>query len=230
MRCSYCGAEVRENQKYCLHCGAKQENTGTVSESSVKKQPRATVETGGPEVQEWVDRIREFRENLDSEEVPVTPVAAPAAAPAAKITEEFPVIRPRPAAPRIQLPVERGLGKMIFLGLLTLCIYPVVIMSRIVTELNIAASRYDGKRTVSYFGACMLVPLTLGIYAWVWTHNFCSRIGEELQRRRIDYTFGAKTFWLWGVLGSLIIVGPFIFVHKLMKAMNMLNTNYNVYG
>ena len=134
------------------------------------------------------------------------------------------------AVPALQLPTKRGLGKMIFLGLLTLGIYPTVIWSRIVTELNLAASRYDGKRTVSYFGAGMLAGITLGIYAWVWMHNFSNRVGDELRRRNIGYSFGAKTFWLWGVLGSLILVGPFIYTHKLMQSMNRINEDFNLRG
>ena len=56
------------------------------------------------------------------------------------------------------------------------------------------------------------------------------RVGDELRRRNIDYQFGAKTFWLWNVLGSLILVGPFVFVHKLMKAMNRINGDFNRRG
>lgn len=138
--------------------------------------------------------------------------------------------RARTAAPRIQLPTGRGLGKMFFLSILTLGIYPTVIWSRIVTELNLAASRYDGKRTMPYFAMCTLAPITLGIYLLVWMHQFCGRVGEELKRRGIDYKFGAKTFWLWNVLGSLILVGPFIFVHKLMKSMNQINGDFNRRG
>ena len=119
---------------------------------------------------------------------------------------------------------------MFFLGILTCGIYPTVIWSRIVTELNLAASRYDGKRTMPYFGMCMLATITLGIYPLVWIHNFCNRIGTELERRDIEYEFGARTFWLWGVLGSLILAGPFVFTHKLMKSMNQINKDFNNCG
>ena len=177
----------------------------------------SVLEQKKEEIPHWDD----LKEEPPVREVPKAPVApAPVVKPAVK----------RIAPPRIQLPTKRGLGKMIFLGLLTLGIYPIVIWSRIVTELNIAASRYDGKRTMPYFAACMLAPITLGIYAWVWIHSFCNRIGVELQRRGIDYRFGASTFWLWGVLGSLIIVGPFIFTHKLMKSMNLINADFNIRG
>ena len=160
-------------------------------------------------------------------------VSQPAPAPADwELEREFPQIRlpePQPA-PKLQLPTCRGLGKMFFLGLLTLDIYPTVIWSRIVTELNLVASRYDGKRTMPYFAMYLLAPLTLGIYPLVWMHKFCGRIRRELDRRTIGWGFGPRTFWLWGVLGSLILVGPFIFCHKLMVAMNKLNADYNING
>lgn len=149
-----------------------------------------------------------------------------------ELEREFPRIRlPEPVpAPKLQLPTGRGLGKMFFLGLLTLGIYPTVIWSRIVTELNLVASRYDGKCTMPYFAMCLLAPLTLGIYPLVWMHKFCGRIRRELDRRTIGWQFGPRTFWLWNVLGSLILVGPFVFCHKLMVAMNKLNADYNING
>ena len=52
----------------------------------------------------------------------------------------------------------------------------------------------------------------------------------ELRRRGIAYDFDASTFWLWGVLGSLIVVGTFINTHKLLKAMNLLAASYNIRG
>ena len=164
------------------------------------------------------------------EEKPVQPPVSPAEpARTAYIPFGAPA-RTAVGTPAVQLPTCRGLGKMFFLGILTLGIYPLVIMCRIVTELNIAASRYDGERTVSYLGAMLLAPITLGTFPFVWIHDLCRRIGAELTRRGIGYGFGASSFWLWGVLGSFILVGPFIFVHKLMKAMNLLNGDFNRNG
>ena len=76
----------------------------------------------------------------------------------------------------------------------------------------------------------LLAPLTLSVYPFVWYHKLCARIGDELQRRSIDYKFGPSQFWLWGILGSFILVGPFIFTHKLMKSMNLLNKDFNENG
>lgn len=132
--------------------------------------------------------------------------------------------------PALQLPTGRSWVKMVFLGLITLGIYNTVVMSRIAQEINITSCRTDGKRTISYFGASLLGLLTLLIYPIVWQHKLCNRIGDALQYRGINYKFSASTMWLWGVLGSLILVGPFIYMHKFMKSMNLVNGHYNING
>lgn len=133
-------------------------------------------------------------------------------------------------APELKLPVGRSLAKMALLGIVTLGIYPVVVWCRMVTELNITSSREDGRRTMPYFAMVLLAPLTLGILPLVWMHRFCDRVGSALLRRGIDYRFGPRDFWLWNVLGSLILVGPFVFTHKLTKAVNQINGDFNARG
>lgn len=78
--------------------------------------------------------------------------------------------------------------------------------------------------------AFIINPITFGIASIVWYHRISDRIGDELRRRGISYNFGASDFWLWNVIGSLIIVGPFIYLHKLAKAMNLLAEDYNTKG
>lgn len=207
MKCDYCGAEVSAGKKYCIQCGAR-----------IRAEERL-----------WQDDLAEQLPVVPA--VPVAPVApVVSAAPAVPAKSAPQAVHPVRRSPAIQLPESRSLAKMFFLGILTLGIYPLVIWCRIVTELNIAASRYDGKRTMSYLGMTMLSPITLGIYALVWIHNFCCRIGDELNRRKLGYQFGPSDFWLWAVLGSLILVGPFVFTHKLMKSMNLINADFNVKG
>lgn len=134
-------------------------------------------------------------------------------------------------APAVQLKTNRGLLKYILLGLITFGIYPIVVMSGISSDINMIASKYDGKKTMHF---CLLffifAGLTLGIAPIVWYHRISNRIGKELARRGIGYSFGAGSFWGWNVLGSLIGVGPFIYLHKLCKAMNKLAADYNVNG
>ena len=137
---------------------------------------------------------------------------------------------PRTQPPKIVLPTDRSLLKFVLLSIVTLGIYGIVTYCQIVTDLNIAASRYDGKRTMSYMGMCTLAPITCGILPLVWLHNLSNRIGDEARRRGYDCKFGAKDFWLWNVLGSVIVVGPFIYCHKMLKAMNNINESFNIYG
>ena len=135
------------------------------------------------------------------------------------------------SGPVIQLKTNRGLLKFILLSLITFGIYGSVVMSAVSTDINTIASRYDGKKTMHY---CLILFIfswmTLGIAALVWSHRICVRISTELTRRGINYSFGAGTFWGWGILGSLILVGPFIYVHKLLKSMNLLSAHFNQYG
>lgn len=239
MKCHYCGAEAVDGEVFCRYCGTRQ-NPSPLPEPVRAPEPAAA---------NWADyksvpaepaapapdaSIRAEAASAPTEELRPRPVPQPVRNPregrAAYVPYGSPARSVFHKSPMIQLPAERSLAKMFFLGILTLGIYPLVIWCRIVTELNIAASRYDGERTMSYLGAFLLAPVTLGVYPFVWMHSFCRRIGTELKRRGVNYEFGAKTFWLWNVLGSFILVGPFIFVHKLMRAMNLLNRDFNVKG
>ena len=134
-------------------------------------------------------------------------------------------------APVLQLKTTRGLLKFILLSLITFGIYTLVFFSKISSDINLIASRYDGKRTMHF---CLLLfivaPITLGIGAIVWYHKISARIGRELTRRDIGYSFGAGSFWLWNVLGSIIVIGPLVYLHKLCKAMNLLSADYNTKG
>lgn len=130
-----------------------------------------------------------------------------------------------------QLKTNRGLAKFILLSIITFGIYALVVMSAVSTDINIIAGRHDGRKTMHY---CLVVfifaGLTLGIVPLVWYHKISARIGNELARRNINYSFGAGSFWGWNVLGSLILVGPFIYTHKLLKSMNLLAEHYNING
>ncbi|WP_346428305.1 DUF4234 domain-containing protein [Bifidobacterium sp. SO1] len=129
------------------------------------------------------------------------------------------------------LSTKRGLLKYILLGLITFGIYDIWQMSEISTTINLIATRRDGKKTMHYCLMFFLIGwLTLGIGWLVWYHKLSDRIGTELASRRIGYSFGAADFWLWNILGSFIIVGPFVYMYKLLKAMNLLAADYNQRG
>ena len=133
--------------------------------------------------------------------------------------------------PANPLKTNRRLIKLILLGILTFGIYPLVVFSGISTGINQIASRYDGRKTMHFCLLNFLVgPVTLGIAALVWHHRLCDRIDDELRRRGLAYRFSTGSFWGWNILGCLILVGPFIYQHKLCKAMNLLCDDYNIRG
>ena len=130
----------------------------------------------------------------------------------------------------MQLRTNRGMLKCLLLSLVTFSIYGLICMIHVGQDVNTIASPHDGKKTMNYFLMLILAPFTIGILAIVWMHKICARMGSEIDRRGIMASFGAKDFWLWGVLGSLIVVGPFIFYHKFFKTINMLAEDYNTTG
>lgn len=133
--------------------------------------------------------------------------------------------------PQRQLKTNKGLLKFILLSLITFGIYAIVIMSAVSDDINVAASRYDGKRTMHFCLLAFIInPLTFGIASIVWYHKVSARIGDELVRRGIVYSFGASDFWLWNILGSLIGIGPLVYHYKMFKAVNLMNEHYNVNG
>lgn len=207
-------------------------------------------------------------EEPQPEPVPYQHTPEPVPAQIIEDPKQPPVVQPvyypaPPVRPAFQLPNGRGMWKMILLSLVTFGIYPLVIWCKISMEINVVASRYDGKWTMHYLCMMLLAPLTLMIYPFVWIHELCNRIGDELIRRKINYKFSAATFWLWNLLypllgavvtvllffllpnaglselvvnlssaaaGVISFVGPLVYLHKNMKAMNLLNTDYNERG
>jgi hypothetical protein len=126
------------------------------------------------------------------------------------------------------LKTNRGLAKFYFLSLITFGIYGLVVLCNVSIDINTIASRRDGKHTMNYLLLYFIFSwLTLGIAPLVWFHRISNRIGGQLAARNLPYSFNASDFWLWCMLGSLIIVGPFIYLYKFFKAMNIIADDYN---
>ena len=132
--------------------------------------------------------------------------------------------------PALQLRSNRALWKYIVFGMLTIGIYDIIVDCHMVRDLNTLASPYDGRRTMHPLLVILLGVVTLGIYPLIWSHKYANRVSTELKRRGIRYSFSAKHFWLWNVLGSMILVGPYIFKHRQMFSTNKLCADYNLNG
>jgi len=133
------------------------------------------------------------------------------------------------AAPVGQLKTNRSFGKYFLLNLVTFGIYGLIFYAGIADDIGVIAGRYDGKKTMNFYLLTFIVgPLTFAIAYLVWYHKISNRVGNELNRRGINYNFGAGTYWLWTLL--LPGIGSWIYTAKLAKAMNLLAGHYNVNG
>ena len=224
--CTNCGAQMPEGAKFCTNCGAPARQ----SEAQTRSMPQS--EYVPPQPQQTYARQPAYTAPQQSYAPPQQPYTPPPQGYYAPPQGGY--YAPQPGyhyAPAAQLRTNRGLLKFILLSIITLGIYGIVVMSHISTDINVIATRYDGKKTMHYCLVLFIFSwLTLGIVPLVWSHRLCKRIGAELARRGIDYSFGAGTFWGWGFFGILIIVGPFIYGHKLFKSMNLLCADYNARG
>ena len=234
MFCHYCGTQLSDGDLFCIRCGTRQDVTPAPQSveppMAEPVQEYVPVQPAAEPVQEYIpvqpvtDPVEEFPviQPMVMDAPPVQESYAAQPEPAAYTPYQEKAISWQPygapaqaeplvdfgnsaaKAPALQLPTGRALWKMILFSILTFGIYPIVIYSRITGEVNMVASRYDGERSMSYFGVCMLTPLTLGILPLVWINKLCRRIGAELQRRSVPYSFGAKDFWLWAFLMSIL--------------------------
>lgn len=126
---------------------------------------------------------------------------------------------------------DRNMWICILLNLVTCGIYGIYFFTKLANDVNTISTKRDGQKTMHY---CLMLFvfswLTCGIYPLIWFHKISARIGDEARARGIQTDFGASTYWLWNVLGSIILVGPFIYLYQLCKTMNAICENYNTMG
>ncbi len=129
--------------------------------------------------------------------------------------------------PKVVLETSRSMWKLMILNVLTLGVYSIIFFIPLSFDLDKVSPRRDGEKTTNYLLAHILALFTFSIVIDIWHHHIAKRIEEALGERDIDYNFGTGDFWKWFLLGSLIFVGPFVYFHKLCKAMNLICEDYN---
>ena len=126
-----------------------------------------------------------------------------------------------------KLKTNRSMWKLMLLTILTLGIYNIIFFIPFSFELDKIAPRRDGGKTMNYLFVWLLSIFTLSIFSMIWHYQIVVRIQNALEERNIDYEFGTGDFWGWYFIGSFIVIGPFVYFHKLCKAMNLLCESYN---
>lgn len=235
--CPTCGEKVEAGKNFCRNCGASLK--GTPSPEVMEERPDVETVYRAPYAPRSVQPTPEYAQPATNPQIQQTP-------------------KPNPPAYKIR--TNRGLAKFFFLSLITFGIYGIVVLSKISHEINTIASKHDGRHTMHYCLIYFIFSwLTLGIVPLVWYSRISSRIGNELRYRKIHYHFGAGAFWGLNFFGQIVptviglsmiygnpydedmmwiglaicvlgIICPFIYIHKLMKSMNLLAKDYNING
>ena len=113
------------------------------------------------------------------------------------------------------------------LNILTLGIYSICFFIPFSFDLDKIAPKSDRSKTMNFLFAYIFSLFTFSIVLVVWHYSIARRVEEALAKRNISYDFGTSSFWGWYFFGSLILIGPFVYFHKLCKAMNLLCEDYN---
>lgn len=126
-----------------------------------------------------------------------------------------------------KLKTNRSMWKLMLLNILTLGIYSIIFFIPFSFDLDKVAPKNDRSKTMNYLLAYILALFTFSAVLAVWHYQIAKQVEEALTKRNIDYEFDTGSFWGWYFFGSFILVGPFIYFHKLCKAMNLLCAHYN---
>ena len=126
-----------------------------------------------------------------------------------------------------ELQTNRSMWKLVLLEFLTFGIYGIIFFIPFSFDLDKIAPKRDHTKTMNYLWAHILAIFTMNIVIDIWHYGIACRVEEALERRNIDYNFGTTDFWKWFILGSFVLVGPFVYLHKLCTAMNLLCDSYN---
>lgn len=126
-----------------------------------------------------------------------------------------------------QLETNRSMWKLMILTILTFGLYPILFFIPFSFDLDKVAPKRDGSKTMNFLWAWLLSLFTFSLVLDIWHYGIAARVEEALEKRNINYNFSRSDFWIWFLLGTLFFIGPFIYYHKLCKAMNLLCQSYN---
>ena len=126
-----------------------------------------------------------------------------------------------------KLQTNRRMWKLMVLNILTLGVYSIIFFIPFSFDLDKIAPKSDHSKTMNYLLAYVLSLFTFSFVLLIWHHEIAVRVEEALKKRNIQYEFETGSFWKWYFFGFFILIGPFVYFHKLCKAMNLLCQHYN---
>ncbi len=116
----------------------------------------------------------------------------------------------------------------VFLGIITLGIYPIVVLSHVRKEVNALTADNGVKKQMPFFWAYVLGLITCGIVPIVWLATMAEKVQIAALERKVTSTRISKTFVVcWLLFVSYIIVGPFIAFCRFFKLLNLVEQAEN---
>lgn len=115
---------------------------------------------------------------------------------------------------------QRSFIGVLLLNIITFGIYGCYLVYAMAREVNLSCAA-DGKKTNGLIVMFLLSIITFGIYSFIWMYGVSNRM------KNAGADIDGSNVLLWVILGSLIIVGPFIAMYKIIKALNYVNAQYN---
>ena len=121
---------------------------------------------------------------------------------------------------------NRSLARYIIFTFITLGIYGLYWIYKLAKDVN-AMCEGDGKKTAGLLKLILLSLVTFGIYSFIWYYMLGDRIQDNAPRYNLEFKENGGTILLWYLLGSFIVVGPFIAVFIIIKNTNAMAEAYN---
>lgn len=121
---------------------------------------------------------------------------------------------------------DRSFGMFLLLSIITFGIYSIIFFYNYVEDLNVVCAK-DGKSSMNYIVVWLLSLVTGGIFMYVWYYMIGDRLEQNCRAYGVPSSSSGTSLLLWSLLGSLIIVGPFIAQYKMIEDLNNLSIAYN---
>lgn len=121
---------------------------------------------------------------------------------------------------------KRDLVMVIILSIITLGIYGLYWIHCLAKDVNTICAG-DGKNTGGLLKCLLLGLITLGIYNLVWIFMLGDRLQDNAAKYDIKIKESGGTILLWYILGSFIIIGPYVALYIIIKNTNALAKEYN---
>ncbi|GHV10663.1 hypothetical protein FACS189491_00610 [Spirochaetia bacterium] len=121
---------------------------------------------------------------------------------------------------------KRGLAGLILLSIITFGIYGLYWIYKLARDVNSICDG-DGKKTGGLLKYLLLGIITFGIYDFVWLYMLGDRLQDNAQKYGLSFKESGGAVLLWYLLGSIIIVGPFIAMYIIIKNTNALAEEFN---